>query len=118
MQTANVTRFEAMDPSRPLDPELLGLGDFVFRDAPYGMKLRCGFHWEQGSPMLEIILVVPDRDTGKHAEVMRSDVYPRSQFDEMGGPTLAREMIRRVILHELDESMYVGDVRLWDPHHS
>lgn len=111
-------RFEAMDPSHPVDPEVLGLGGFVVRNAPYGMKLRCcvGIGPQIGTSKLQIVLVVPDRDTGHHVEVEVSDIVSDHQIKTVGAPELARRLIGKVVEHELHESTYVDGVRLRESH--
>lgn len=95
------------------------LRQLEIRNPPFPVELRQVF----GS--LEITVTVKDRDTGKTSRVCHPFLIPgildsggaASYFrDQAALIWWIREQLRRVFLHELDESLIVQGVRYWDPH--
>jgi hypothetical protein len=66
---------------------------------------------------VEVIVEVPDRDTGqpvgiRFCEMMRAEWFA----DDGRWPHELRRMIVRMMTHEVDEAIHVDGVRRFDPH--
>lgn len=66
---------------------------------------------------LAVVAIVPDRDTGDFLEVtFRQRWLAREWENRARRASLVRESVRRALIHELDEHIYVDGKRVQDPH--
>lgn len=86
-----------------------------YRLKNFPIPVQIQFEDRYGSPTLLITFMVPDRNTGKPAQISSS--YPIdsirliAQLDDV----VYRE-VRRAVQHEVDEAWHVDDRRVFDPH--
>jgi len=79
------------------------LGWTVTADGPWSVRCEARFK-------------VCERDHGEPARLHEGDRLPVQPMEPREILERARAMIRRAVLHEVDELLYVGDARPFDPH--
>lgn len=61
-------------------------------------------------------MLVPDRETGQPIEVRFSERVPSSYIDARSWPEIVRGHLMSMVRHEVNESLKVDGVRIFDPH--
>lgn len=79
---------------------------------PITIRLEPG-RWET---TIVFSMRVKDRTTGKEGPLLSLNVPPSWIADERAGLDWLRRMLRDFVLHELDECLLFGGVRVFDPH--
>lgn len=72
----------------------------------------------RNQPVLHLLLEVPERDTSEPTTVVFSQELPWDAY-QWDGKTMLDYLRSRLVdayLHELDESIRIGDARPYDPH--
>jgi hypothetical protein len=65
--------------------------------------------------MLHLNITVPDRNNGLPIRIQHLKMVDREHILHAPG-VVVRELLRTALMHELDESLTVDGVRVWDPH--
>lgn len=80
---------------------------------------RCELTRVGGEHVLHLTLMVPDRVTGLALNIERSILLDQRVVDSrasMNWGEFVRESLRQILLHELDENIFVDGRRAFDPH--
>lgn len=83
-------------------------------------ELRVDFDYdERGEPLISASCMVLDRTTGRPGPIVMRK-YTDSRIWECMSPAhrqaFVYDLLRQVVLHELDECFFVDGVRVRDPH--